>query len=224
MDQFASNIVLTENHERSQLLDESNIDDTLTEDSSEIESWWQSQFWTLFLGLACGVGVSMLSRLWTFGRNPAITTASTPSISPMSSSPFKNLSMDNKMVLVVRTDLSMSKGKVAAQCAHAAVACYKKAAKKTPMLLKQWEMFGQAKVTLKAPDFGFQSECEPNPKPDQGASLEALAADAQRLGIVACIIHDAGRTQIERGSSTVLGIGPAPSSTIDDVTGNLKLY
>ena len=31
-----------------------------------------------------------------------------------------------KMVLLVRTDLGMAKGKVAAQCAHAALACYKK--------------------------------------------------------------------------------------------------
>ena len=194
-----------------------------TEDTSEIEFWWKNQFWTLILGLLCGVGVNMLSRLWTYGRYPAITTATANSTSPISYSPFKNLSMDNKMVFVVRTDLNMSKGKVAAQCAHAAVACYKKATKKTPMLLKQWELFGQAKVTLKAPDAKIQLQSDTTSK-DQGASLEALASDAQRLGIVACIIHDAGRTQIERGSSTVLGIGPAPSDTIDNVTGSLKLY
>ena len=195
-----------------------------TEDSSEIGAWWINQFWTLFLGLACGVGVSMLSRLWTFSRYPAINTASSPSATLNSSGIFNNLSTDNKMVLVVRTDLNMAKGKVAAQCAHAAVGCYKKAVKKTPMLLKQWELFGQAKVTLKAPDFESLSNSDSSTKQDQGASLEALANEAQGLGIVSCIIHDAGRTQVERGSSTVLGIGPAPSSTIDLITGNLKLY
>ena len=128
----------------------------VTENSSEIEAWWKNQFWTLFLGLACGVGVNMLSRVWTFSRYSAMHTSS------LQSGKFSNLSTDNKMVLVVRTDLNMGKGKVAAQCAHAAVACYKKAVKKTPMLLKQWEVFGQAKITLKAPDFQSLSNSDLN--------------------------------------------------------------
>lgn len=43
------------------------------------------------------------------------------------------------------------------------------------------------------------------------------------LGLVAEVIQDAGRTQIEAGSLTVLGIGPAPASVINQVTGHLKL-
>lgn len=42
----------------------------------------------------------------------------------------------------------MGKGKVAAQCAHAAVAAYK-AARKHPKLLNLWEECGQAKITVK---------------------------------------------------------------------------
>jgi peptidyl-tRNA hydrolase len=53
--------------------------------------------------------------------------------------------------------------------------------------------------------------------------LEILQAQAVSLGLCARIIHDAGRTQIASGSATVLGIGPAPKSAIDQVTGHLKL-
>ena len=50
------------------------------------------------------------------------------------------------MVLIVRTDLGMAKGKAAAQCAHAALACYKKAAKSQSEALAAWERTGQTKV------------------------------------------------------------------------------
>lgn len=50
-----------------------------------------------------------------------------------------------------------------------------------------------------------------------------LQAKAMSLGLCAKVIHDAGRTQIASGSATVLGIGPAPKSLIDQVTGGLKL-
>jgi peptidyl-tRNA hydrolase len=53
--------------------------------------------------------------------------------------------------------------------------------------------------------------------------LETLQAQAMSLGICAQVIHDAGRTQIAAGSATVLGVGPAPKSVVDKVTGGLKL-
>jgi PTH2 family peptidyl-tRNA hydrolase len=53
--------------------------------------------------------------------------------------------------------------------------------------------------------------------------LAMLHATAISLGLVAEVIADAGRTQIASGSHTVLGIGPAPKSVIDKVTGTLKL-
>ncbi|KAI8321524.1 peptidyl-tRNA hydrolase, partial [Martensiomyces pterosporus] len=115
---------------------------------------------------------------------------------------------DTKLVLIIRTDLGMTKGKVAAQCSHATLGCYKRAMKQAPAMLKAWEYSGQAKVTLKC-----ASEEE----------LVSLQRKAHELGLVAQSICDAGRTQIASGSRTVLGIGPGPVGLIDKVSGHLKL-
>ncbi|KAG4417914.1 hypothetical protein IFR04_008968 [Cadophora malorum] len=115
-----------------------------------------------------------------------------------------------KMVLVVRTDLGMTKGKIAAQCGHATLACYKHFLKHDPKskILRRWERGGQMKIALQA-----KSE----------EDLDTLQATAISLGLVAEVIADAGRTQIASGSHTVLGIGPGPASVINQVTGTLKL-
>ncbi|KAK3901443.1 peptidyl-tRNA hydrolase PTH2-domain-containing protein [Staphylotrichum tortipilum] len=121
-----------------------------------------------------------------------------------------------KLVLVVRTDLGMTKGKIAAQASHATLACYKsllRAAQSSPQspssqILRQWERQGQAKIAVQV-----KSEEE----------LLELMARARSLGITAEVIADAGRTQIASGSRTVLGVGPAPKSVVDQVTGGLKL-
>jgi len=116
---------------------------------------------------------------------------------------------DMKLVLVVRNDLKMGKGKAAAQCSHATLAAYKQAKRKSPAWLRVWECNGQPKVTLK---------CESED------SLHTMLAQARSLGLVSAVIADAGRTQIAPGSKTVLAVGPAPGSMIDQVTGHLKLY
>ncbi|KAM7374793.1 hypothetical protein PAMP_007430 [Pampus punctatissimus] len=114
-----------------------------------------------------------------------------------------------KMILVVRNDLKMGKGKVAAQCSHAAVSAYKQVQRRNPSLLKQWEYCGQPKVVVKAPD---------------EETLIDLLGHAKEVGLPVSLIQDAGRTQIAPGSRTVLGIGPGPADLIDRVTGDLKLY
>ncbi|KAK6429701.1 hypothetical protein LTR95_014151 [Oleoguttula sp. CCFEE 5521] len=115
-----------------------------------------------------------------------------------------------KLVLVVRNDLGMTKGKIAAQCSHATLACYKAMIRADPShpVLRQWERMGQAKIALKV---------------DSEEDMLMLQAQAVSLGLCAQVIHDAGRTQIASGSATVLGIGPAPKSKIDEVTSHLKL-
>lgn len=112
------------------------------------------------------------------------------------------------MVLVVRNDLKMGKGKIAAQCAHAAVGAYGKSLKKNPDALDEWEYTGQAKVALKV-----ESERD----------LMEVYSTAKKAGLVTSLIRDAGRTQISPNTKTVVGIGPASKSAIDAVTGHLKL-
>merc|ERR1711871_712715 len=54
-----------------------------------------------------------------------------------------------KMVLVVNMALQMGKGKIGAQCGHAAVGAYQGALKLAPNALKWWERTGCAKIALK---------------------------------------------------------------------------
>ncbi|KAF9459472.1 peptidyl-tRNA hydrolase, partial [Collybia nuda] len=110
-------------------------------------------------------------------------------------------------VLVVRTDLGMSSGKMAAH--HATLACYQTLQSTNIPLLRQWERSGQAKVALRC-----ASDNE----------LVQLRARAQSLNLCARLIQDAGRTQIAAGSRTVLGIlGMSPSRLINQITGSLRL-
>jgi PTH2 family peptidyl-tRNA hydrolase len=121
---------------------------------------------------------------------------------------FSDSTEECKMIMVVRTDLKMTKGKIAAQCGHAAIACYESLQRSNPELLQRWKTDGQAKVVVQVSD---------------EEQLELLQGIAQSLEITARIIHDGGRTQIPAGSATVLGLGPAPKPLLDQVTGHLKL-
>jgi len=113
-----------------------------------------------------------------------------------------------KMVIVVRQDLKMTKGKIASQCAHAAIACYQQAKRCAKRKLKLWQRNGSAKIVVK---------CQTQQQ------LEELYVQARNSRLTASLIRDAGRTQIEPGSTTVLGIGPAYQQELNDVTGHLKL-
>ena len=56
---------------------------------------------------------------------------------------------DYKMVFCVRNDLKMGKGKIAAQCGHAAVECTLQALEKCPEKFHYWYEHDQTKVALR---------------------------------------------------------------------------
>jgi PTH2 family peptidyl-tRNA hydrolase len=116
-----------------------------------------------------------------------------------------------KQVYLVRTDLDMGKGKIAAQCSHAAVKAFRQLqnlSEQASKALDQWEWQGSRKVVVKV---GSEDE------------LTRIISHARRNGIYATTIRDAGRTQVEAGALTVGVIGPADEKLIDEVSGHLKL-
>ncbi|EIE19008.1 hypothetical protein COCSUDRAFT_83598, partial [Coccomyxa subellipsoidea C-169] len=109
-------------------------------------------------------------------------------------------------VLVVDASLTMSIGKTAAQCAHAAVGLVKNMHANCVPWLQAWEDEGEKTVVLKA---------------SSSTELDELEAKAQSLLLPTFLVEDAGRTEIAAGSKTVLGIAGI-SEVVDQVTGHLR--
>jgi len=97
-----------------------------------------------------------------------------------------------KQVLVFRTDLQMSKGKIAAQAGHAAVSAAQDAYQRHKKWWEAWIFEGQKKVAVKV-----EGEKELG-------ELEQVADD---LGLPHALIVDRGLTEVPEGTITCLGIG-----------------
>lgn len=117
-----------------------------------------------------------------------------------------------KMVIIVRTDIKMGKGKIAAQVAHAAVSLVldilNSSNPKWKSWLFEWLNEGQPKIVVKVNSI---------------TELNSKIEEAKKLGLPISLIEDAGRTQLEPGTVTCGGIGPSEDYLIDKITGDLKL-
>jgi peptidyl-tRNA hydrolase len=110
-----------------------------------------------------------------------------------------------KQVIVVNEALRLPRGKLAAQVAHAAVAAMLWA---EDDMVNAWLDDGMPKVVLRV---------------DDEAALLTLHEAARARKLPAELIADAGRTVLEPGTITCLGIGPAEDDKINAVTGELSL-
>jgi len=115
--------------------------------------------------------------------------------------------MAYKQAIILRADLEMGKGKLVAQGAHASVEAYRRTLSSKPDWAGAWLSEGMKKIVLKV-----KSEDE---------LIDAFEAAKRKLPAV--LITDAGHTQIEPGTHTAVGVGPAPEAEIDKLFSKLKL-
>ena len=113
--------------------------------------------------------------------------------------------MAYKQVILVREDLKLPKGKLAAQSSHASVDTVMKSDKK---IVELWKKEGGKKVVLKVKD---------------EKELFKYKQTAEDLGLKTALIKDAGHTVVEPGTITCLGVGPDLEEKIDKVSGKLKM-
>ncbi len=134
-----------------------------------------------------------------------------------------------KMMIVMRRDLKMRKGKIAAQAGHAALEAALRALaaegrlgelqmtdggmtlvtdRETP--LSAWFREGTAKVCVYV---------------DSEEELLSIAEKAKERGIIAAVITDAGLTEFHgEPTNTCLALEPLAKSRADELTGGLPLY
>ena len=112
--------------------------------------------------------------------------------------------MDLKQVIIINSDLDMSKGKLAAQASHASLNAYLRADNQKR---SDWLSSGGKKVVV-----------EEDPQ-----KFGEVVREAERLNIPCYKVNDAGLTEVKPGSETAIGLGPEEASKIDKITGEMKL-
>jgi PTH2 family peptidyl-tRNA hydrolase len=123
-----------------------------------------------------------------------------------------------KQVIVVRKDLNMRKGKMCAQVAHAAM----------KFLLDNNESDDNCKLSISLTEFeaewvnGIFTKIVVGV--DSEDALNDLLLKAKLLDIDAYPIIDCGKTEFDGVPTlTCAAFGPASSTVLDQLTGNLKL-
>lgn len=115
-----------------------------------------------------------------------------------------------KQVIIIRTDLSMRKGKMIAQGAHASLASIHNITSggDKHKLFNTWMQSGQTKIVV-----GIDSE----------DGLKLLYDQAKNAGLNCAFVIDSGKTEFKQPTATAVCIGPNLNTDIDKITGNLKL-
>lgn len=113
---------------------------------------------------------------------------------------------DFKMIIVMRKDLNMRKGKMVAQGSHAAVGVVLD--NLDHPFIKKWLASSFKKICV-----SVNSEQE----------LLDVVAKAAEAGLVTKLIRDAGHTEFKEPTLTCAAIGPADAKDLHPITGHLSL-
>jgi len=111
-----------------------------------------------------------------------------------------------EQVIVIRSDLEMSNGKLEAEATRASLMSFFEAEKSNEEIAQKWLGSGEKKIVLKASE----------------DALKKLYAALQNKKVPAALVTDAGLTELPPGTVIALGIGPWLSSEIDKFTRALR--
>lgn len=115
-----------------------------------------------------------------------------------------------KQVILIRQDLKLPKGKLAAQAAHASVDAVLKqlSAIGGRDIVKSWRNAGMKKIAVKV---------------SEEKELYKYVQQAKDKGLITAIITDAGKTVVAPGTVTCAAIGPNEEDDIDVITSEIPL-
>ncbi len=112
-----------------------------------------------------------------------------------------------KMIFVVRTDLTLSKGEIGQLVGKCVLEMYEKAVNNKVKFLENWKRFGEAKVVVKVKGEKelfdiYETACNKN-------TNSVFLVD--KLG------------KMKNEEVIIVGIGPTKNKILDEITGHLKL-
>jgi PTH2 family peptidyl-tRNA hydrolase len=117
-----------------------------------------------------------------------------------------------KQVIILRTDVKMSKGKLVVQGAHASTLAVLDARESSSLAhetwLEEWIKEGFPKIALKA-----KSE----------EDLKRAFEGAKKLGLPCALVFDFGLTEVPPKTVTAVAIGPAPIELVDRIGKQFRL-
>ena len=117
---------------------------------------------------------------------------------------------------VVNTSLKMSAGKVAAQCCHVntEIVLLMERQSKLPQIYREWRNTGETTIVLRANDEEFTAIFN---------EFNGMRTDSSFARPIMLYQTDAGRTQVEPGTITVLGFTPMHKDSAPESLKKLKL-